>query len=248
MGRVGVIGFVGVDQPGRNRVLVDFRDVDDLVGVAHEHPREARARETGGEGDPRVFLGVAHEVHVGQVGELPLEEVDAGGDGPVEEIGLGDGDLVVLGALAGLGGDGEGLAQAEEVGGLEAGVQERALQAGDPAAEGELVAVLLLHLEGDVELVLAPLARAQVGGALHGLEVAELVDALDGELQELGVEDVALVQVDLAADHLVAGGVVAREVDLAHVVALVLVHGEGDVHDLLLEVGPAASVEPVHWK
>ena len=67
------------------------------------------------------------------------------------------------------------------------------------------------HLELDVELVLADVARQQLGSAFHGLEVAELVDAPDRELERLGVEDVALVQVDLAADHLVAGGVVAGE-------------------------------------
>jgi hypothetical protein len=66
--------------------------------------------------------------------------------------------------------------------------------------EGELIAVLFLDLEGDVELVLsAPLAGTQVGGALHGLEVAELVDALDGELQG-SVLKTTLVEVDLATD------------------------------------------------
>ena len=50
----------------------------------------------------------------------------------------------------------------------------------------------------------------EVRRSLHRLEVAELVDAADGDLQGLGVEDVALVHVDLATDHLVARRVVAR--------------------------------------
>ena len=160
------------------------------------------------------------------------------GDGPVEEVGLGDGDLVVLRALAGLGGDREGLPEAEEVGGLEARVQERSLQPRDPASERELVPVLLLNLERHVQLVLALLARMQLRCPLHRLEIPELVDPLDRQLQKLRVEHVALVQVHLTPNHLVPRALVPREVDVTHVVTLVLVHHQGHVHDLLLEVRP----------
>ena len=79
------------------------------------------------------------------------------------------------------------------------------------------------------------------GAALHLLEVAELVDALDRHLERFGVEDVALVHVDLAPDHLVARRVVAREVELAEEVLLVLLHLHRHVHDLLLRVGLAVG-------
>jgi len=60
-----------------------------------------------------------------------------------------------------------------------------------------------------------------------------------GLLQGVGVEDVALVQVHLAADDLVLRHLVADEGDPTHEVLLVLLHGEDDVHDLLLRVGLA---------
>ena len=163
----------------------------------------------------------------------------AGGDRPVEEVRLADAELVVLRAAPGLRGEGDGLAAAEEVRGREARVEECPLVAREAAAEGELVAVLLLDLEGDVDLVVGVLARLDVRRALHLLEVAELVHPLDRHLQGFGVEHVALVHVDLAPYHLVPRRVVPREVDPPEEVLLVLLHLHGDVDDLLLRVGLA---------
>src|SRR5260370_11236955 len=129
----------------------------------------------------------------------------------MEESGHGDVELVVPCPTSRLGGDGDGVTAAQEVRGLEAGVEERPFKPRYPAAEGELVAVLLLHLEGDVDGVVPPGVGLEVGGPLYGLKVAELVDPLDRELQGLGVQDVALVQEHLAPDDLVPRAVVARE-------------------------------------
>src|SRR5262249_62354892 len=121
-----------------------------------------------GEYEAYAFSGLwlSHGVRVGVVRDLAFEDVEARRDGPVEQVGLGDRELVVLRALPGLGRELEGLARAQEVRGREGGVDERALEAAHPAPERELVAVLLLDLERDVELVLALRAGAEVGRAL----------------------------------------------------------------------------------
>ena len=62
-------------------------------------------------------------------------------------------DLVVLGAVALLRGDAERLAAAEEVRGLERQLPEEAVELRHAGAERQLVAVLLLELQRDVDLV-----------------------------------------------------------------------------------------------
>ncbi len=218
---------------------VGLGELDHLVGVVQEGPRPLADQEAGHEAGAGALLRVARDVGVAVVGDLALEQVDARRDRPVEEVGLADRERVVLGAAAALHVDLERLAGAEEVGGREGGVDEGALVARDAAAEGELVAVLLLDLEGHVDLVLRVLAGLDVRRALHRLEVAELVDALDRHLEGLGVEHVALVHVDLAPDHLVPRRVVADEVELAEEVLLVLLHPHRHVDHLALGVGLA---------
>ena len=225
---------------------VRLGELDHLVRVVQEGPRPLPHQEAGHQARPGALLRVAGDVGVAVVGDLALEEIHPGGDRAVEEVGLADRQRVVLRALAALRVDLEGLAGAEEVRGREGGVDEGALEAAHAAAEGELVAVLLLDLEGDVDLVVRGLARADVGRALHRLEVAELVDPLDRHLEGLGVEHVALVHVDLAADDLVPRRVVAGEADPPEEVLLVLLHLHGDVHDLLLGVGlPLRAARPL---
>ena len=86
--------------------------------------------------------------------DLLVEDVDAGGDRPIEEERLGEPDLVVLRAVALLRRHAEGLAAAEEVRRLERELPEEALVLRDAGAERDLVAVLLLELQPDVDLAL----------------------------------------------------------------------------------------------
>ena len=88
------------------------------------------------------------------VADVPLVDVDAAGDVAVEQERLGERQLVVLGARPALQRQGEALAAAEEVRGLERQLAEEPLELRDAGAEGELVAVLLFELQRDVDLVL----------------------------------------------------------------------------------------------
>ena len=88
------------------------------------------------------------------VPDVAPEDVDAAGDVAVEEERLGEGELVVLRARAALQRQRQALAASEEVGRLERELAEEALELRDAGAEVDLVAVLLLELDLDVDLVL----------------------------------------------------------------------------------------------
>ena len=95
---------------------------------------------------------------------LADEEVDAGGLRPVEQERLAEGELVVRRAAALLRRDGERLPAAEEVRRLERELAEEAVVLRDARAERELVAVLLLELQLDVDLVVGPRRLVDVDG------------------------------------------------------------------------------------
>src|SRR5262249_3457996 len=120
----GVEDGAGGDEAGHAARGLEALDLDDLVRVAHEEPRPAAEGEAAREAAPRVLLRVARDVDEALVGQLPLEELEAGGDGAVEEIGLGEGEGVVLGPRPRLSPHGEGLPRSQEVGGGEGGVDE----------------------------------------------------------------------------------------------------------------------------
>ena len=162
-------------------------------------------------------------------------------DGPVEEERLGEAELVVLRARALLQGDRERFAAAQEVRRLERQLPEEAFVLRHARAEGELVAVLLLHLEPDVDLVLGIGRLLDVDRlVLQLLEVAQLVEAADAVLERLGVEDVVLVEPQLAPDDVVVRGVVADKRDAVDEVLLALLHPHGDVDDRSPGGGSAA--------
>ncbi|MEZ5284458.1 MAG: hypothetical protein R2712_06550 [Vicinamibacterales bacterium] len=156
-------------------------------------------------------------VRTGRCSAACAVDVEAAGDGAVEQERLGEGELVVLRARPDLQRDGERLAAAEEVGGLEGQLPEEPLELRHARAEGELVAVLLLELERDVDLALLTGGLLDVNGfaalLLDVLEVPELVQAPDAELEGLRVEGAPLVEAHLAADDVVARGRVAGEGD-----------------------------------
>ena len=141
------------------RILIERVEVlhlDLLVAVVHEHPRVVGDLEA----EDDVAAG-------GRLRELPLvadlagEQIDAGRHRPVEQERLGERELIVLGAVALLRGDGERFAAAEEVRGLERQLAEEAVELRHAGAERQLVAVLLLELQLDVDLVVG--VRASSG-------------------------------------------------------------------------------------
>src|SRR5205823_9460902 len=127
----------------------------------------------------------------------------AAGDVAIEEERLREGQRVVLRARPGLQRHGQALAAAEEIGRLKRELAEEPLELRHAGAERELVAVLLLELQLDVDLVVDArrLVDVDVLAALERFEVAELIEPLDAVLQRLGVEDAFFDQPDLATNQ-----------------------------------------------
>ncbi len=218
--RVGELGI----RVGR----VQVADPDPLVAVRHEGAREAGQAEPGQDVAARRLLRERADVV-----DRPVEDVDAAGDRAVEQVRLAERQLVVLVALAGQHRQRQRFALAEEIRRLEGELGEGALELRHAGAERQLVAVLLLELQGDVDLVLLArrLVDLDVLVALERLEVAELIEVLDALLERLGVEDAALDQLHLAADHVVVRGAVAEEGDAVDEVLLALLHVHRHVDD-----------------
>ena len=119
-----------------------------LVAVVDEHPREVLHLEAVDDVAAVRPLRVEPDVL-----QLADEEIDAGRLRPVEEERLAEGQLVVRRAAPLLRRDRERFAAAEEVRGLERKLAEEPVVLRDAGAERQLVAVLLLELQLDVDLV-----------------------------------------------------------------------------------------------
>ena len=105
-----------------------------------------------------------------------------------------------------------------------------------PAPKVSWFPVLLDEIERDVEPGFVLGARLDFR-LFDGPEVAELVDALDGRLEQFHVHDVLLVQPHLAPDHPVLGGRVPPEFDPVHEELVLLGEIHHHIHHPLL--GPA---------
>src|SRR4051812_1252119 len=208
---------------------VQVLDADVLVAVVDEKPRERSGRESPHRGRALGRLGVRPEVL-----DFLVEDVDAGGDRPVEQERLGEAHLVVLRAIALLQRDAEGFAAPHEIRRLERELPEEPFVLRDARAERDLVAVLLFELQLDVDLVLGVRRLLNVNRlTLQVLEVAELIQPPDAVLQRFGVEDVAFEQPDLSSNDVVARCRVADECNAMDEVLLAFLHPHGDVDDRL---------------
>ena len=129
---------------------VQVADDDLLEAVLQEAAREvARQREAPHRVDAGRLLRERADVLDGAA-----RDVDAGRDRPVEQVRLGEGELVELRARAGRQRQRQRLAAAQEVRGRKGELAEEALELRDAGAERQLVAVLLLQRQRDVDLVL----------------------------------------------------------------------------------------------
>src|SRR4030095_7244289 len=112
---------------------------------------------------------------------------------------------------------------------------KKAFELRHAGAERQLIAVLLLELQRDVDLVLLSWRLLDLGIVGRILferpEVAELIDSLEAVFQPLAVEDAVLEQPELAADHVVAGRRVADEGDAVDEILLALLQPHRDIDD-----------------
>ncbi len=125
------------------------------------------------------------------------------------------------------------MAAAEEVVLLDAGVEEQAVGGAEPGARGERAGLAFLDVDLEVQLLLAPPA---LGREVHLLEEAEAVQRV-AALLELGArEALLLLDLELAAEDLVARLGVAGDQDLVDRDLRALVDLVVDVDDLLVLV------------
>ena len=119
---------------------------------------------------------------------------------------------------------------------------EAAGDAADAAVQADRVLAALLHLERDIHGVGLRIAL-DVGGffLLQHFEIAELVEAQDAVVPQLGVEHVAFIEQDFAADDLIARGGVAGEIDAADEELLAFVGGQREI-DLVAAVSAGCEV------
>ena len=232
------------DRLGIVEVGVQVLDADVLEAVAQVEPAEdALHRHAEHDVAARRLLRELERIH-----DVPVEDVDAAGDRPVEQERLGEGHLIVLVARARQHRRRQRFAAAHEVRRAERELQERAFVLRIARAELQLVAVLLFQLQRDVDLVLLLRRLLDLDRLvpLELLEVAELIQTLDAVLQRLGVEDAVLDEVHLAPDHVIARGVVPHERDPVdeELLALLHVHRHVDDGGLLRARRPAPRRTP----
>ncbi len=156
----------------------------------------------------------------------------------VEKIRLGESELYRAQARADLRAQAERLAQAEEIVRRIGSADKASGDARHAAVQLNGVLAAFFHLQRDVHGVGLGIAL-DVGRLffLQRLEVAELVQAQDAEVPQPGVEQVAFVDQQLAANHFIASGRVAGEIDAADEELLALVDGQIEVH----------FVRAAHW-
>src|SRR6267154_392636 len=161
------------------------------------------------------------------------EDREAGGDGAVEEIGLGEAEHEAALNVAELRGEGESFAEAEKIVGLIGKSDERAGQATDAALQTDGLLALFLELQGKVDCAFFLIAFDLAGLVfLDSIEVIELVQTQDADFPGALVEELALVETKLAADDFVASRGVADKIDTTHVILLFFVKAQSDVNAL----------------
>ena len=177
---------------------------------------------------------VAEEVEAVEIAPV---EVEADRDVAVEQIGLGEAELDRLGIARIIDRGAQLLAAAHEVALLDRQVDEEALEARKAGRQLELAGRPLLDLDAEHD----PVGRRAL--LLLDLQIlleeAERLDAVARAADADVVERIALGEAELAADHLVAGGGVAGDVDPLDIDARRLGDPEGDPHGEVL----AAAVE-----
>ena len=170
---------------------------------------------------------------------LPGIDLEAGLDGPVKQVGLGESEHQVALTAAETGVYGKRLAQSKEIVGAVIETDKGAGQTADAALQSDAVLPFLMHFQREIDcaILLVQVAFGRIGiVGLELIKIAELVQAQQAQLPVMRVVDLAFLQCDFAADDFVAGGGVALELDAAHVELFAFVDVERYVHDLLFVI------------
>ena len=191
----------------RDRDLVGDRDARAQRAARRRRVVDAVAR-------CRVFLDV---------------EVEADRHARVEEIGLGEVELEPLGALADRRGGADILATTHEVGFADRDFRDEAVRRRIAARHREIAGGLILDLHVDHDAI----GRgARLVGDANLLEIAEVVEATLGAIDQDAVVGVAFADLELAAHDIVARAGIATHVDALDIDARPFVDDEVDADGL----------------
>src|SRR5262245_22887614 len=164
------------------------------------------------------------------------EDVDGGQHAIVEKDRVCEGEVEATGVLAILDGALDEMSEPEQVAFGDADLRQEALRRRVAARDREFAGRLLLDVYVDDH----PIGRrAGLVGDPDALEVVQVLEPTLGPVDEHAVVGVALGDVELAANDVVAGAGVAADVDALDVDAGALLEHEGDVDDARLEVAVA---------
>ena len=141
---------------------------------------------------------------------LDEEDVEAGREVAVEEVGIGHREVELAAALRQRAVDAGVDAGAEQVALAQTHIRQRAGIGRVAAADRDLARGAFDHLGVQHRAVRR---RAGRGGDLHVGEVAEVADALAAAADLRGVEGIALGQAEFAADDAVLGAGIAVDLD-----------------------------------
>src|ERR1700722_1920436 len=143
-----------------------------------------------------------------------------------ERVGVGEGKVEASGVLA----DGRrsvgDVARAEKIGVADGDRTGNAVGAGIAAHDRESAG--LVFLDGDIDDD-AVRRRAGLRGDFHGLEIAELLQPPLAAVHERAIVSVALHEIEFAPDYVVAGFVVAVNVDALDVKPLIVDDGVDEI-------------------
>src|SRR6185312_7269318 len=193
--------------------------------------RQAEAEaEIGADG-----LGAVGQVVVGEI--LAPEQVDAAGHAIAEQVWLDEVQfdaarvLPVADRRLGI------LAAAHQVAVGDADFGDEAVGGRIPAGDRELAGGLLFDIDIDDDAVRR---RARLVGDLDRLEEVQVLQPAFGAVDQCAIVGVALADIELAADDVIARADVAADVDALDVGARALFHDEGGVDRVGLGVAVAA--------
>src|SRR5690606_34608127 len=240
----GVVGDARA-QAGGHAVVEEVRqgqlgEVADAPAAAAEERRRRRGRDLvqgGGVGHGHAELRFDQGVTEGQgaaaaaLGEVRedaqlVEQVDAGAEAALEEVGLDHPQVDELTEPGDLRLQRQALPVAEQVGLLDLRGGDEVLDAGEAGADLEGARRLL----GDVDVDVHPVrGRALLRGEVHAAEVTEGRDAASRALQERLAEATALHDLHLPPDHSIAGLGVAPDLDALEAHDGAAHHGDDEV-------------------
>src|SRR6185437_6177395 len=177
------------------------------------------------------------QVRVGQ--RLFVEEIDAAGQTIAEQIRLDERQLNAARVLTVLHGHTAQLAAAEQVAFGHADFGEETVGCRIATANGEFSGRYFFHIDVHDDTVGR---RAGLAGDLDRFEEIEVFQPALGAVDQRLIVGIALADIELAADHIIAGTRIAANIDALDVGAHALLDHESKIDDLCFSITVATRM------